>query len=121
MRFSVSVGWAKYISATRFRTGQMERPEGAKRGRRSRVTAEALEYLEARVKGQPDRTLALLQEDLEREKGILIGITQMWTILDRMGLRFKKSRSTQPNRTVSELKRKGNSGVKESVRSIRNA
>lgn len=65
------------------------------------------------------RTLARLQEDLEREHGILIGITQMWNILDRMGLRFKKSRSTLPNRTVSGLKRKGNSGGKESVRSIR--
>jgi transposase len=118
-RFRVSVGWAKYISATRLRTGRMERPEGAKRGRRSRVTVEALEYLAERVKIQPDRTLALLQADLEREHGILIGITQLWNILDRIGLRFKKNRSTPPNRTVSGLERKGNSGGKESVRSIR--
>ena len=121
VRFGVSVGWAKYISATRLRTGQMERPAGAKRGRRSRVTGEALEYLAAQVKSQPDRTLALLQEDLEREHGILSGITQMWNILNRRGLRFKKSRSTLPNRTVNELKHKGNSGGKESVRSIRTA
>src|ERR1035438_3296119 len=94
VRFGVSVGWAKYISATRLRTGQMERPAGAKRGRRSRVTGEALEYLAAQVKSQPDRTLALLREDLEREHSILSGITQMWNILNRRRLRFKKRRST---------------------------
>jgi transposase-like protein len=44
-RFHVSVGWAKHISAALTHTGQMERPAGRKRGRRSRVTAEAQEYL----------------------------------------------------------------------------
>ena len=120
-RFRVSVGWARYISATLLRTGQMERPVGGKRGRRSRVTAEALEYLASQVKKQPDRTLAILREDLEREHGIRIGITQVWNILNRMGLRFKKSRSTLPNRTARELKPKENFGGKESNRSIRNA
>jgi transposase len=117
--FSVSVGWAKKVSAAFLHTGQTERPAGEKRGRRSRVTAEALQYLATRVKEQPDRTLAKLQEDLEREHKIQIGISQLWVILKRMGLRFKKSRFTPPNRTASESKPKGSFGRKTPDRSIR--
>jgi transposase len=120
-RFRVSVGWAKHISATLTHTGQMERPAGGKRGRRSRVTAEAQEYLASQVKKQPDRTLAMLQEDLQREYEIQIGITQLWNILNRMGLRFKKSHSTLLNRTVSGSQPKENSGGKKANRSTRSA
>jgi len=117
--FGVSLGWAKKVSAAFLHTGRMERPPGGKRGRRSRVTAEALEYLAARVKEQPDRTLARLQEDLEREYGIQMGHSQLWVILKRMGLRFKKNRSTPPSRTAGGSKLKGGSGRKKSGRSIR--
>ena len=99
VRFRVSVGWAKKISAALLHTGEMKRPAGAKRGRRSRITAEALEYLAARVREQPDRTLEKLREDLEREQRIVIGTTQLWVVLKRMGLRFKKNRSMPPSRT----------------------
>jgi len=120
--FGVSLGWAKKVSAAFLHTGRMERPPGGKRGRRSRVTAEALEYLAARVKEQPDRTLARLQEDLEREYGIQMGHSQLWVILKRMGLRFKKkNRSTPPSRTARGSKLKGGSGRKKSGRSIRGA
>ena len=115
------MGWAKYISATRLRTGQMERPAGRKRGR-LRVTEAAREYLAAQVKQQPARpTLALLQEDLEREYSLQIGITQVWNILNGLGWRFKKSRSTPLNRIVSESPRKESSGKKKAKRSIRSA
>ncbi len=117
--FNVSVAWAKNVSSTLLHTGRMERPAGGKWGRRSRVTAEALEYLAARVKEQPDRTLAKLQEDLERECGIQIRHSQLWVILKRMGLRFKKSRSAPPNRTASGSKPKENSGGKKPNRSTR--
>jgi transposase len=120
-RFGVSVGWAKYISATRLRTGQMERPAGRKRGHLSRVTEAAREYLAAQVKQQPDRTLALLQEDLEREYSVQIGITQVWNILNGLGWRFKKNGSTPLNRSVSESPRKESSGKKKAKRSIRSA
>ena len=39
-RFRVSVSWAKNISATRRRTGQMERPPAGRRGPRSKLTPE---------------------------------------------------------------------------------
>jgi transposase len=119
--FGTSVSWAKNVSSTFLHTGKMEGPVGGKRGRRSRVTSEALEYLASRVKEQPDLTLARLREDLEREYGIQIGHSQLWVILKRMGLRFKKSRSVPPNRTASESRPKGNSGGKKPDRSIRSA
>ena len=116
-----SVSWAKNVSSRFLYTGQTARPVGGKRGRRSRVRAEALEYLASRVKEQPDLTLARLREDLEREYGIQIGHSQLWVILKRMGLRFKKSRSVPPNRTASESRPKGSSGGKQPDRSNRSA
>ena len=64
----------------------------------------------SRVKEQPDRTLAKLQEDLEREYSIQIRHAQLWVILKRMGLRFKKSRSAPQSRTVSASRPNGISG-----------
>jgi transposase len=69
----VSLSWAKNVSSAFLHTGRTERPPGGKRGRRSKVTAEALEYLVSRVKEQPDRPLAKLQEDLKREYAIQMG------------------------------------------------
>jgi transposase len=109
-RFRVSVGWAEKISAARSRTGKTERPAGNKRGRKSRITAEAIEYLRSRVKEQPDRTLVELQEDLRSKQDLEIGITWLWTILKQMGLRLKKSRFVPPSRTANESRRNASSG-----------
>jgi len=118
-RFRVSLGWAKKISAALLHTGRMERPPGSKRGRSSKVTAEALEYLGSLVRAQPDVTLRQIQEHLERDQKIELSIGQLWMVLKRMGLRLKKSRSTPPSRIRSESGRKGNSGGNTSDRSIR--
>jgi transposase len=118
-RFHVSLGWAKHISATLSRTGKKERTPGGKRGRKSRITAEAAAYLRSRVGEQPDRTLAELQEDLRGNQGIGIGITRIWTVLRQMGLRLKKSRSTPPSRIVNESKRNAGSGRRKPGTSIR--
>jgi transposase len=118
-RFHVSVGWAKRVSATLRRTGKKERPPGGKRGRKSRITADAAEYLRLQIREQPDRTLAELREDLQHHQGIAIGMTQLWTVLKQMGLRLKKSRSTPPSRTVSELKPSASSGSRKRNTSIR--
>ena len=90
-----------------------------KRGPKSRLTPETTEYLRSRVKEQPDRTLAELQEDLRRHKSVGIGITQLWVALRRLGLRLKKSHSTPPNRTASESKRSVSSGGRKPDKSIR--
>jgi transposase len=94
-RFHVSVGWAMKVSATLSRTGKKERPPGGKRGPKSRISLEAAAYLRSRVKDQPHRTLAELREDLRRDKSVEIGITQLWVVLGRMGLRPKKNRLTR--------------------------
>src|SRR5580658_489320 len=107
------------ISATLSRTGKKERPAGGKRGRKSRLTPESIEYLRSRVKDQPDRTLAELQEDLRSNQGIELGMTRLWTVLRQIGLRLKKSRSTLRSRTVSESKRNASSGNKKPGTSIR--
>ena len=118
-RFHVSLGWAKSVSAAYSRSGVREKPPAGKRGRRSRITSEALEYLQSQVKKQPDRTLAELQEDLRREQGIAIGITWLWVVLKRIGLRFKKSRSGPPSRTTNESRRSAGSGKAKAAPSIR--
>ena len=109
-RFHVSLGWAKNISALFSRTGKKEKPPAGKRGRRSRITAEAAEYLRSRVQQQPDLTLAELRQDLQREKNIGIGITRLWTVLKEMDLRLKKSRSTPPSRIANASKCNASSG-----------
>jgi len=118
-RFDVSVAWARSISAVFRRTGKKEKPPAGKRGRKSRITTEAIEYLRSRVKDQPDRTLAELREDLRNERNIEIGITQLWTVLRRIGLRLKKSHSLLPGRTGSAPKRSASSGSRKSGTSIR--
>lgn len=109
-RFRVSEGWAWKVSAARSRTGKTERPVGNKRGRKSRITAEVIGYLGSRVKEQPDRTLAELQEDLRNNQHIEIGITWLWMVLKQMGLRLKKSHSVPPSRTANESRRNAGSG-----------
>jgi len=118
-RFGVSEGWAEKVSAARHRTGKTERPAGGKRGRKSRITAEVIEYLRSRVKEQPDRTLVELQEDLRKGQGIEIGITWLWIVLRQMGLRLKKSRSVPPSRTANESRHNASSGKSRFATSIR--
>lgn len=118
-RFRVSEGWAWKISAARRRTGKAERPAGGKRGRKSRITTEAMDYLRSRLKQQPDRTLVELQEDLRDHQHLEIGITWLWTVLKQLGLRLKKSHSTPPSRTANGFRHNVSSGKGKAVRSIR--
>ncbi|MGH7866797.1 MAG: hypothetical protein ACREP9_03960 [Candidatus Dormibacteraceae bacterium] len=118
-RFRVSVAWAKKISSTLLHTGKMERPPGRKRGRQSKVTPEISGYLRSQVEAQPDLTLMLLQEYLERDRKIHLSIGQLWLVLKRAGLRLKKSRSTPPNRISNGSKLRESSGGKMPGKSIR--
>jgi transposase len=51
------------------------------------------------LKAKPDLVLHELQDELERRSGIRISHTQMWRVVQELGLRLKKSRSTPPNGT----------------------
>ena len=118
-RFHVSLGWAKRISAAYSRTGVKEKPAAGKRGRKSRLTGDAIAYLQSQVKKQPDRTLAELREDLRHDRKIEIGITRIWMVLKQAGLRLKKSHSAPPNRMTRESGPGGNSGKLKAARSTR--
>jgi transposase len=98
MRFAVSLGWAKKISAARNRTGQVERVPH-RPGRKPRVGVEQRQLVMDWVKAQPDLTLAEIQTKLHDEVDIQLGLTRIWHLLKRLGLRLKKSRSTPANAT----------------------
>ena len=91
-QFGVSEGWAKKISATRTRTGRMERPPW-RRGPVSRVTVTVQEWMGEQIRKQPDLTLRELQAQLQAVQGVGLSIGRLWLALRQMGLRLKKSHS----------------------------
>jgi len=119
-RFRVSEGWARKISAALYRTGQMERPPGGKRGPSSRINADAQQYLKGVIRKQPDLTLAELSECLQRERGITLSVSRLWTVLKDLGLRLKKSHCTPPNRIPKGSAHNAISGGRQRRNSIRN-
>ena len=90
-RFCVSLSWTKKILAAYSLSGKMERPTGAKRGRKSKVTPEIDGFLQAVVATQADLTLTELKERLFQEKKLEISIGWLWSNVKRLGLRFKKN------------------------------
>jgi len=96
-RFAVSVPWAWKISRQRRRSGQMERvPQ--RHGPRSRITAEVQASLRQLVRQQPDATLVELQQRLWASQRLRVSFQHLWRVLQRLGLRLKKSRSTPKNK-----------------------
>ena len=110
-RFGVSAGWAWKISAMRRRTGRVERAE-QRHGPVSRVTPAVEGRLRELVRARPDATLAELQQQLQRDRGLYLSIGRLWLALQRMGLRLKKSRSTRKNKRVPQSRRDVSSGGK---------
>src|SRR5438270_7739662 len=72
-RFSVSLGWAKKISAQRNRTGKAERVPHQP-GRKPRVGEAERQLVLGWVVAQPDLTLAEIQAKLHSEAGITLGV-----------------------------------------------
>lgn len=101
--FGVSVAWAWKISRQRKRTGQIERME-QRHGPPSRITATVQANLRGRVRQQPDATLRELQERLWASARIRISVQHLWRVLQRMGLRLQKSRSTPKSQTRRRCK-----------------
>jgi transposase len=110
-QFGVSVGWAKKISATRTRTGQIERLPW-RRGPRSRVTAEVQQWIAEQIRRQPDLTLMEIQQQLQAAKGVRLSIGRLWLALRQMGLRLKKSHSTPRSKTRRKRSSAGRRGGK---------
>ena len=95
-RFSVSVAWAKKISAQRNRTGQAERVPYHP-GRKLAVGIEMHPQVKSWFAAQPDLTLVEVQQKLKSEAGISLSLPQIWHLLKKLKLRLKKSRSTLPS------------------------
>ena len=80
----------------------VKRPDGApdqsRHGLLSRITAPVKKLLRNWVRGQPDRTLAELVEQLHAQ-GIAVSRSRVSQILHQMGLRLKNSRSTPLSET----------------------
>ena len=118
--FSVSLGWAKKISAQRNRTGQAERVPHQP-GRKPRVGAEGQKQVMAWVSEQPDLTLAEIQAKLLREASIVLSRGRVWYLLRKLELRLKKSRSTPSSATQKPTAGSAKSSSNISARSRRNA
>jgi transposase len=104
---TVSVGWAKKISAQRNRNGQAERVVHQP-GRKWRAGAEAQRQVLDWVASKPDLTLVQLQAKLHSEAGVSLSLGRIWHLLKKLDLRLKKSHSTRlsgiPRRTASSVK-----------------
>ena len=117
-RFLVSVGWAKKISAQRKRTGQAERVPH-RPGRKLRAGTEAQRQVMDWVASKPDLTLAQLQARLYSEAGVSLSLGRIWHLLQRLGLRLKKSHSTQSSGTPRPTSSVVKSSLRASSRSRR--
>jgi transposase len=118
-RFLVSEGWAKKISAARNRTGQAERVPH-KPGRKPRAGAEAQQQVRSWFVQQPDLTLAEVRQKLLGETDVQLSLPQVWHLLQKLGLRLKKSRSTPPSEIPKPIANSAKSLLRESRRLRRN-
>ena len=100
-QFRVSLGWARKISARRFRTGEVEAPVW-RHGPVSRVTPEVQEWIRKQIRAQPDTTLQELREQLEAAKQVGLSMGRMWLALRQLGLPLKKKHSTPRSKTVKK-------------------
>jgi transposase len=94
-RFRVSLGMVKKLLLQRRRTGQIEARHRFS-GRKARLLPERGAELKKLVAKEPDLTLAEMKQRLKLD--CTIGAIH-W-VLGRLGLTYKKRRSTRPNKTV---------------------
>ena len=118
-RFSVSHGWALKISAQLHRSGKMERAAGRRRGPTSKITLEIQQELQGWIAKQADLTLAELQLRLFEQRKLEISLSHLWTVLQGLGLRLKKSRSTPANKIPKRGVLDARSGARPARRSMR--
>lgn len=117
-RFRVSLGYVQKIVGQWRRTGKMERVPH-RPGRKPLFTEPIRVRLRDWLKQQPDLTLAELQEKLSREAQLGVSVPSLWTVLRKMGLRLKKSRSTPASATRKPTGNGGQRSWRSSARSRR--
>ena len=94
--FTVSVAWAKKVSAHRTRTGKVER-RPYQPGPKWRADAQVQQQVVVWVAAQPDLTLVEIQQKLKTEAAVSLSRGRVWYLVRRLGLRLKKSHSTPPS------------------------
>ena len=108
-RFGVS---PSYVSKAKVRLRESgERTARAFRGKPGRKLEPHFEALRAQIAALPDATLEELRTWLRTTLDVSVSIGCLWTTLDRMGLRFKKSRSRPASRTARMSKRNAKHGT----------
>jgi transposase len=100
--FSVSLGWAKKISAMRARSGRVERTLH-RPGRKAMVGEEQRKMLQAWLAAEPGLTLAELQFRLDQQAGVKVSLVCIWQWMRRLGLRLKRSHNTRRSIPIQNL------------------
>ena len=108
-RFRVSQGFTKKIRKQQLRTGRMERSP-QRYGTRKQATVEVQQQLREMLNRQPDLTLAELRERLEETRQVALSLSGLWRVLQKMGLRLKKSRSTLKSKIRRKTRNAGRRG-----------
>jgi transposase len=94
-RFGVSVSYVVKARQRRARHGTLT--PGPQRSWTPRKLATHHAAISARVRAQPDATLAELRDWLQAEFGVSASIGTMFNTLRRLGLTLKKSASKRPS------------------------
>jgi len=100
--FNVSASWVRRVVQRRRDSGEIgPRPRGG-----LTVVKIDMERLLELVREQPDATIP----ELHRRLGVVCSLSAVGMALQRLGLSFKKRRSTRPSRTVPTSPRGGRNG-----------
>jgi len=108
-RFRVSLGYVKKVRQQLRRTGKMDRVPHQP-GRKPKFSEPIRAQLRSWLQQQPDLTLVELQEQLRVQVGLQVSVPSLWVVLQKIGLRLKKSHSTRKSAT----RKPTGSGVKRS-------
>lgn len=115
--FQVSVSYIYKALIRRRQTGEVS--ARTVRGHRPRKLTPAQEVaLAAHVEVHSDMTLAAMQAWLAAEHGVRLSSGAIWTIIDRLGLSFKKRRSGPASKAGRTWRRGGGFGGRRSPTSI---
>ncbi len=117
-RFGVGFEYVRKIRKHWLRSGHKERQPQGRYGPLSRITEAVRENLRGWLREQPDRTLAELREQLQAS-GVPVSRSRVGQVVQQMGLRRKKNRSTRRSVTQKRTDSGGQRSSKASTRSRR--
>jgi len=114
-RFAVSPAFVRRLLQRHRQTGSLA-PPGGRRGPQPTLATQA-DRIRQLVAEHPDLTAGEIRERL----GVAVSVLTVWRMLRRLGLTFKKSRSTPPSRIDRTSKKPGKGGRRSSPTTRRHA